>query len=80
MNPFNLLEASDNRINVIMIFIQSTLSFKIWVKRDILYSARARSFIMNKGHLLYITFNLFRVEYICILSIGKKMYFLFGVN
>lgn len=29
MNPFNLLEASDNRINVIMTLIQGTLSFKI---------------------------------------------------
>lgn len=35
---------------------------------------------MNKGHLLYVTFNLFRVEDLRILSIGRKMYFLSGVN
>lgn len=35
---------------------------------------------MNKGHLLYVTFNFFRVEYLCILSIEKKMYFLSGIN
>lgn len=35
---------------------------------------------MNKGHLLYVTFNFFRVEDLCILSIGRKMYFLSGVN
>lgn len=29
MNPFNLLESSDNRINVITILIQGTLSLKI---------------------------------------------------
>lgn len=33
MNPFNLLESSDNRINAIMILIQGTLSLKINVKK-----------------------------------------------
>lgn len=32
MNPFNLLELSDNRINAIMILIQGTLSLKICEK------------------------------------------------
>lgn len=35
---------------------------------------------MNKGHLLYVSFNLFRGENLCILSIGKKIYFSSGVN
>lgn len=82
LNPLNLLEASqsDNRINVIMILVEGTLSFKIQVKIDVLYSARAESIPMNKGHLLYVSFNLFRGENLCILSIGKKIYFSSGVN
>lgn len=35
---------------------------------------------MNKGHLLYATFHLFRVDGLCILSIGRKRPFLSGVN
>lgn len=79
-NPFNLLEASDNRICVITTLIQGTLSFKISGKKDVLYSARAESVIINKGHLLYVAFNLFSVEDLCISSTGRKMYFLSGVN
>lgn len=39
INPFNLLEASDNRINGIMILVQGTLSFKIYMaKKSSLFS------------------------------------------